>query len=169
VTGAAAAHVVSEMTELFDIMPTMLELAGTRPQHAHFARSLVAQLRGSPGDVDRAAFSEGGYNLQEPQVFEPILPGIYEPKTRLQNEHPEMIARCVSVRTRTHKLIVRPGGQSELYDCRTDPELANNLIDDVASASKVQQLREQLLEWYVTTSGVPATDRDPRGLPPFER
>ena len=36
---SVAAH-LGEMVELFDIMPTLLELAGTRATHTHFARSL---------------------------------------------------------------------------------------------------------------------------------
>lgn len=169
VPGGTAGNVVTDMTELFDIMPTMLELAGSGTRHTHFARSFTRQLHGAPGDPRRAAFSEGGYNTYEPQVFEPIFDGIYEPKTRLQNEHPEQVARCASIRTRTHKLIVRPGGQSEFYDCDVDPNLTDNLIDDASSAGVVHSLQEQLLTWYVSTTGVAATDKDPRGLPAMRR
>jgi hypothetical protein len=67
-------------------MPTCLELAGTKATHTHFARSLMPQLHGSPGDTQRAAFTESGYNTYEPQAFEPIIAGLYGPKTRLQND-----------------------------------------------------------------------------------
>jgi len=167
--GGAAGHVVEEMVELFDIMPTMLDIAGTQATHTHFARSLMPQLRGAPGDPGRAAFSEGGYNPFEPQAFEPLLGGIYGPKTKLQNEQPSTVGRCASVRTRAHRYIHRPGGQSELYDVATDPGCTQNLIDDPAQAPVREALRERLLGWYVTTSGVPASDKDARGLPPFLR
>ncbi|MDE3131151.1 MAG: sulfatase, partial [Acidobacteriota bacterium] len=68
-----------------------------------------------------------------------------------------------------HRLVVRPGGQSELYDCSADPGLTANLIDDPGSASVRESLRDRLLGWYVMTSGVPASDKDARGLPPFLR
>ncbi len=168
--GGAAGHVVAEMVELFDLMPTFLELAGGVASHTHFARTLVRQLNGAPGDTGRAAFTEGGYNPYEPQAFEPLLMGgVYEPKTRLQNEQPATVARCASIRTQTHRLVVRPGGGSELYDCAADPGLTENLIEDPSSAGVRDALRERLLGWYVMTSGVPAPDKDARGLPPFLR
>jgi choline-sulfatase len=87
------------MNELYDIMPTFLELAGTKAAHTHFARSLLPQIHGAPGDPQRAAFSEGGYNIYEPQAFEPQLGGLYAPKTNLQNEQPGTVSRCASVKT----------------------------------------------------------------------
>ena len=41
-----------------------------------------------------------------------------------------------------------------------------DLIEDAAAASSVESLRNRLLNWYLSTSGVPATNKDPRGLPP---
>lgn len=101
-----------EIVELFDIMPTFLDLAGTRPRHTHFARSLLPQIHGAPGDPKRAAFSQGGYNVYEPQAFEPRFGGLYGPKTQLQNDRPDMIERVASVKTRAYTFIARPSGTS---------------------------------------------------------
>ena len=70
--GAAKGHVSREIVELYDVMATCLDLAGIPANHTHFARSLMPQLRGQPGDPARAAFCEGGYNRNEPQCFEPM-------------------------------------------------------------------------------------------------
>lgn len=169
IPGGKPGVVAPDMVELFDIMPTFLDLAATRATHTHFARSLMPQLHGAAGDPDRAAFTEAGYNPSEPQAFEPVQPGVYEPKTRLQNERPADVARCAAIRTRTHKLIERPGGLSELYDVRRDPANARNLIEDPARGATIADLRRRLADWYVTTSGVPPTDKDRRGLPPSPR
>lgn len=169
VPGGAPGVVRSEMNELYDIMPTFLELAGTRATHTHFARSLTPQIHGGAGDPQRAAFTEGGYNVYEPQAFEPQLGGIYAPKTDLQNEQPDTISRCAAVKTARHTFIARPGGQSELYDRQNDPGETRNLIDDRAHASVREALQVRLMDWYINTSGVPASDKDPRGLPPFYR
>ena len=83
IPGGTPGHVSPELIELFDVMPTCLDLAGTKATHTHFARSLMPQLHGSAGDPQRAAFTEGGYNTYEPQAFEPIIEGLYGPKTRL--------------------------------------------------------------------------------------
>jgi choline-sulfatase len=93
--------------------------------------------------------------------------GLYGPKTQLQNEDPSSVSRCASVRTPAHKLIVRPDGQSEFYDCKADPGLAVNLIDDPAHAAEREALRDRLLAWYLYTSAAPPFDKDARGLPPF--
>jgi choline-sulfatase len=167
--GSAAGHVVEELTELYDILATMLALAEAPAAHTHFARSLVPQLAGAPGDPGRAAYAEGGYNPYEPQAFEPLIGGLYGPKTHLQNERPETVARASSIRTTTHRLIWRPSGGSELYDCAADPGLTRNLIDDPAHAGVREALTARLLDWYVATSGVPAPDKDARGAPPFLR
>jgi arylsulfatase A-like enzyme len=169
IPGGAPGHVAVELTELFDVMPTCLELAGTRATHTHFARSLLPQLHGAAGQAARAAFTEGGYNTYEPQAFEPIIEGLYGPKTRLQNERPETVSRCAAVRTARHKLIVRPNGQSELYDVGADPALANNLWDERSVREVQQDLQARLLNWYIDTSGVPPQERDPRGAAVLDR
>ena len=167
IPGGKPGGVVKEMVELFDIMPSMLELGGTRATHTHFARSLLPQLHGAAGDPTRASFTEGGYNESEPQAFEPVVPGLYEPKTRLQNEHPEMIRRCASVKTRQYNYVSRPGGQSELYDRQADPLETQNLIDTPSHAKAQSAMEQRLLDWYISTTGVPPTDKDRRETPPF--
>jgi arylsulfatase A-like enzyme len=169
IPGGVAGHAAGELVELYDIMPTCLELAGTHATHTHFARSLMPQLRGSPGDTARAAFAEGGYNSYEPQAFEPIIDGLYGPKTRLQNERPETVSRCAAVRTQRHKLIVRPNDQSELYDCQQDPMQKNNLFAATSLRDIQAQLQTRLTNWYVDTSGVPPVKRDPRGAAVLDR
>jgi choline-sulfatase len=170
VPGAAQGHVSHEIVELYDVMATCLELCGIRPQHTHFARSLVPQLQGAPGDPQRAAFCEGGYNRYEPQCFEPMADfsspaDIYYPKVALQNEHPETITRTTSIRTREYKLILRPDGQSELYDLRRDPRELHNVYGTKVYARQQEALRMRLLDWYVRTSDAAPYKQDRRGFP----
>jgi choline-sulfatase len=167
--GAPSGRVAPDLVELYDVMATCLALAGTSATHTNFARSLVPEMHGLPGDEARAAFTEGGYNTYEPQAFEPIIDGLYGPKTRLQNEHPETITRCAAIRTRRYKLIVRPNDQSELYDCRGDPMQERNLFADSSVRDVQGELQTRLTNWYVDTSGIPPLKRDPRGAPVLDR
>lgn len=167
VPGGAAGVVAPDMVEAFDILATCLELAGTRAHHTHFSRSLLPQVMGRGGDPQRAAFTEAGYNTYEPQAFEPLITGLYGAKTRLQNEHPQTITRAASVRTRTHKLMVRPNGQSELYDCARDPGMRHNLFGESAVAAVQMSLQTRLLHWYINTSGIAPMDKDGRDPPPY--
>ncbi|AIT81819.1 sulfatase (plasmid) [Novosphingobium pentaromativorans US6-1] len=165
--GGKAGHVVEEMTELYDIMPTMLELAGTGATHTHFAVSLIPQLQGAAGDPDRAAFSEGGYNTYEPQAFEPRLGGLYAPKTDLQNLQPKTVARVASVKTRETTFIARPEETSELYDRARDSGLTRNRAADPKAASTVNAMQLSLMNHYIRTTGVPPKDKDRRDTPPY--
>jgi arylsulfatase A-like enzyme len=175
VPGMASGHVVREPVELFDVMATCLELAGITPEHTHFARSLVPQLDGAPGDADRAVFSEGGYDPHEPHAFEGRATSgalfrdashIYYPKGRLQQEHPLSVCRSVSIRTMTHRLVRRPLGVDELYDLRTDPRELQNVYSQPAYAGIRSALERRLLDWYIHTSDTVPLEEHPRVLPP---
>lgn len=69
--------------------------------------------------------------------------------------------------TRTHKLIARPNGQSELYDCARDPGLRHNLFGESSVASVQAALQARLLNWYINTSGIAPMDKDGRDPPPY--
>ncbi|MEO8052716.1 MAG: sulfatase-like hydrolase/transferase [Acidobacteriota bacterium] len=170
VPGGQQGHVANEIVELFDVMATCLDLAGIEARHTHFARSLMPQLKGEPGDAGRAAFCEGGYNTNEPQCFEPLdsfssADNIYYPKVALQNQQPDTITRSSMIRTQHHKLVYRPDDQSELYDLAKDPRELHNVYGQ-ASYRKIQSdLFVQLMNWYVRTSDVAPKQLDPRGFP----
>jgi choline-sulfatase len=167
VPGGKSGVVSHEMVELYDLMATFLELGGTKATHTNFARSLLPQIHGLPGDPKRAAFSEGGYNVYEPQAFEPRLPGLYGAKTNLQNDRPETIERTAAIKTDRFTYIARPAGVSELYDRTADPMETVNLIDNHNHSKVREQLQVRLLDWYINTSGVPDEKRGQRDMPAF--
>jgi arylsulfatase A-like enzyme len=171
VPGGVKGHVAADMVELYDVMATVLKLAGIEPRHTHFARSLEPQIAGKPGDPERAAFAEGGYNINEPHAFEPVenfpKDHIYYPKVSLEVKNPETITRTTMIRTHTHKLSLRPDGRSELYDLKKDPRELVNVYDDAKYAKTRQELETRMLEWYVRTSDVVPVGRDDRSLPPY--
>jgi len=158
-----------DMIEAFDMMATCLDLADIQAKHTHFARSLLPQASGKPGDPNRAAFCEGGYNVYEPQCYEPrgAIAGIYAPKTHLQNDEPQTVSRCAMARTEDAKLIVRPQGQNELYVYKTDPREENNLFGESRVAALQEELQTRLTHWYINTSGIAPFDKDSRSSPPY--
>jgi choline-sulfatase len=170
VPGYTRGHVSKEIVELYDVMATCLDLTGIEARHTHFARTLLPQLQGRPGDPNRAAFCEGGYNTNEPQEFEPLAQfsdtaNMYYPKVALQNEQPNTITRSSMIRTAQHKLIYRPDDQSELYDLSRDPRELNNLYGDKKYSAAQAHLFQQLMDYYVRTSDVAPSQVDPRSLP----
>jgi arylsulfatase A-like enzyme len=167
--GGVAGHRVKEMNEVYDVMATSIALAGTETNHTHFSRSLVPQLQGHAGDSDRCAFAEGGYNIYEPQCYEPVnaIFGIYGPKVKLQNLRPDTISRSAMVRTHSHKLIMRPDGVSELYDLTRDPHETRNLYGDMGTGNIQTTLTGKLLDHYIRTTGIAPKDKDQRASPLF--
>ena len=165
-------HVVQSQVELFDIMATVMDLADIEPQHTFYAQSFREQLHGAQGDLDRAVFCEGGYNLNEPHCNEGIEKEstgfmhkpetIYYPKGLQQKEHPESVGRAVMIRTLTHKLIRRSYDRCELYDLIKDPlELSNEYENKEYSAVR-SDLEIKLLDWYLATSDSVPVEEDPR-------
>jgi choline-sulfatase len=170
IPGGQQGHVVNEIVELFDVMATCLDLTGIEARHTHFARSLVPQLKGQPGDPARAAFCEGGYNTNEPQCFEPLdsfssPDNIYYPKVALQNQQPDTVTRSSMIRTQHYKLVYRPDDQSEFYDLAKDPRELHNVYGQGSYRKAQSDLFVQLMNWYVRTSDVAAKKLDPRGFP----
>jgi len=172
--GMKGGRAVHEPVELMDIMATTLDLAGIEAEHTHFSRSLVPQLAGAAGDPERAVFSEGGYDPHEAHAFEGRAQSgalfrtpshIYYPKGRLQQDVPESVSRATSIRTRTHRLVRRPLGVSELYDLEQDPRELRNVYDDPAHATVQRDLARRLLDWHIHTADVVPYGEHPRGLP----
>ncbi|MGI6544422.1 MAG: sulfatase-like hydrolase/transferase [Limnochordia bacterium] len=169
--GGTSGHVVREQVELFDVMATCMELAGLSCSHTHFARSLVPQLQGAPGDPERAVFAEGGYDPHEPHCFEGRVIGdqagrgpehIYYPKGRLQQSEPSSVSRTVMIRTLNYKLIYRTADVCELYHLAEDPQELRNVYEEPAYEDVRRRLESQLLAWYLHTSDVVPWDEDKR-------
>jgi len=178
--GGAKGHVVREPVQLFDIVPTWLELANISAKHVHFGRSLVPQLKGSPGDPHRTVFAEGGYGTfekrdnegDESHGFAPNKSPkeqIYYPKSLQQLEKPLSVIRAASARTMTHKLVLRTDPAvgdhcSELYDLVEDPLELHNVYNDKSHTYRDIQanLTQQILSWYMQTSDVTRWDFDDR-------
>ncbi len=171
--GMEKGHVVESPVELFDIVPTTLELAGIEARHTHFARSQVNALRGGDADPDRAVFAEGGYDRHEPHCFEGKPSdgvagdpnGIYYPKGMQQQDHPESVCRAQMVRTATHKLVRRSSGRHELYDLSSDPHELDNAYGRAEHDGVQRSLENRLLDWQLCTSDVTPQVADPRGFP----
>ena len=89
---------------------------------------------------------------------------LYTPKVVQQKEHPESVCRTAMIRTLTHKLVLRTGGDNELYDLARDPGETRNVYRDPAYEGIARDLRDRLLLWYVETSDVTPWNDDPRGF-----
>lgn len=159
--GAPEGQVCDTMVEMVDLLPTVLELAETEARHSHFGRSLVHLLRDASAPHREAAYSEGGFRIDDVDLLE-TAGWIYEPKSRLQHERVELVGKATCVRTPEWTYVHRLYEGDELYDRTADPDESTNLIDVDAHAEVIGALRERLTDWYLDTSDVIPWERDPR-------
>ncbi len=106
-----------QMVNLFDLMPTMLEVGGVQPAAALDARSALPLMRGEiPADWPDEVFCE-----------------------YLADQAGDMELKIL--RTKTHKLAVNLSDADELFDLEADPGETTNRIDDPA----YRQVRAELV------------------------
>ncbi|MBQ4188103.1 MAG: sulfatase-like hydrolase/transferase [Firmicutes bacterium] len=165
--GCPAGHRVKELTQTFDVFPTICDWENIPIEHDQFGVSLAEQVAGAAGDPERVVYCEGGYDEREPHCFEGtpkfsffMVPrSIYYPKMIQQQEAPKSVCRTVMMRTPKYKLNVRTDGDNELYDMVNDPTELNNIYDDPAMKETVAELKSQMLTWLIGTSDtVPRED-----------
>lgn len=159
--GAARGHRVKELVSEIDIMPTVLDYAGVDIRHDQFGHSLRAQLAGAPGDPDAAVFSEGGYDLREPQCFEGTERDysfllnekcVYYPKMMIQQHEGECVCRGTMMRKGNHKLIWRSNGEHEFFDLEKDPGELVNEYTNGDYAAIILNMEKEMLMWYIKTA-----------------
>jgi arylsulfatase A-like enzyme len=151
----------SSFVEMVDILPTVLEQAEVPVAHTHFGRSLVPVLKDAKIEIRDAAFSEGGFTIDEIPLFEEP-DGEYAKKGQLQHESPELVGKAISLRNSDYTYIYRLYEQDELYDRSNDPNETTNIIDTAEMNLKAGELREKVLNWLVTTNDDIPWQPDPR-------
>jgi arylsulfatase A-like enzyme len=159
--GASEGAVCDAMVEMVDLLPTCLELAGTEAGFTHFGRSLVPLLDDADAPHRDAAFCEGGFRVTDVDRLE-TAGWIYEPKARLQHEHPELVGKATCIRTPEWTFVHRLYEHDELYDRGADPYETVNLAGTGEHAATEAALRNRLLDWFVETSDVIPWQADPR-------
>lgn len=160
--GGARGHRVGELTQTFDVFPTILDWEGVPIRHDQFGVSLREQVQGAPGNPQRRVYCEGGYDQREPHCFEGTKgflqfaePGnLYYPKMIQQQERPESVCRTAMLRDSRWKLVVRTNGEQELYDMEQDPRELRNLYGLPEYRETARRLEQELLRWFLHTSDV---------------
>ena len=154
-------------TELFDIMPTVLDFAGIKCGHHHNAVSLLPHMTEGFDDLSRRAFAEAGYSPRDLEFANQRLESdgvknVGNPYYLYTNMPEGLIGyRSCCVREAGHKLIWRANGRHELFDLINDPGETKNLVDEPAHINTRERLKEALLKWYLDTADMmpPWTDR----------
>lgn len=161
VPGGASGHRVKELVSQIDIMPTVLDYAGIPIGHDQFGKSLRAQLEGASGNPEAAVYSEGGYDLREPQCFEGTERDysfllrescVYYPKMMVQQKEGACVCRGTMMRKGDYKLICRTNGEHEFFDLQKDPGECVNEYRNPDYEKAIAAMEKEMLLWYIHTA-----------------
>lgn len=123
---------------LVDMMPTLLELAGTTPPQDIHGKSLASVMRGEIDLSEYDVFVEwngfGDRNLGNAEI----------------NRMAAMPWRSV-ISSDRFKLNLSPGDQGELYDLTNDPHEQHNLFDDPDQRDRIRDLAARIRIWQMET------------------
>ncbi len=121
---------VSELCQLFDFAPTILQFAGLTPSTDMEAISLMPAIAGEPWKGRKVVFSEQAADVAMRDV-------------RL----------ITMVRNTRWKAVFYLGtDQGQLFDLQTDPGEENNLWQDPCFSAERNALEHELLEWRLNSS-----------------
>ncbi len=159
----------SNQVELIDVMETILDLAGSKSTEVNFSKSLLPLINGETTMHKEYVFCEGGYDPHEPHNFEGFhgivdRKSMYFPKAYLQQVSPSSVCRFVMIKSARYKLVKRTRDICELYDLDKDPDEVKNEYYNSDYSEIVAKLEGEILNWYITTTGVAPTKIDKRGF-----
>ncbi|KAH7141351.1 alkaline-phosphatase-like protein [Dactylonectria estremocensis] len=102
------------MTEMVDLVPTMLEISGVGETFAHNGLSWIPLLCGDATEHKTYAFSKGGFlTSEEPLLEHASYP--YDLKASLQHEDTALVGKARSLRDSTWTYVYRLYELTELY------------------------------------------------------
>jgi uncharacterized sulfatase len=141
-SGIEAGAVSRTLVSHVDLLPTLLELAGSAMPPILEGESLVPQLEGRENPEKGVALEFNRYEIEHDSWggFQPV--------------------RCLI--ERQHKLVINLLHTDELYDLERDSAEVHNLIGDPALAAVRDSLHDHLLDWQ-------NEKRDPFRGPCWER
>jgi arylsulfatase A-like enzyme len=124
-----AGHVATEIVEAVDLPTTLSSLAGLEPLETSDGKDLTHLLRGEKGDLHRIGVTEFAWSKS---VRKGKYRYVYYPPEMFPEEYPD--------------------GFGELYDLERDPWEMENLYFKPEYADVVRELRDDLLDWLITTT-----------------
>lgn len=156
------------LTELIDLYPTVMEIAGIEFSHTQFGKSLIPFFEDS-GFIGRdAVFCEGGRLENEIQASEsdsvqddPEM-SLYWPRLHAQTTDYIAHTKATMCRTNEYKYVKRFYEQDEFYNLRLDPQELSNEINNPEYKEIILEFKERMLNFYMETCDVVPIKTDKR-------
>lgn len=129
----AAGHKADEIVETVDVSATLCALAGLPPMETSDGKDISRLLEGKSGEVRSVGVTEFAWSKS---VRKGRYRCVFYPREMFAAEYPD--------------------GFGELYDLESDPWEMKNLYFDPKHEAMRREMRDELLDWLVTTTR-PAT------------
>lgn len=166
--GLPKGKVYSEMAEMVDLVPTLLQLGGANETYQQYGLSLNDAMVALGNDTilphKDYVFSEGGFLLEDEPVLEQG-PFPYDIKGALQHHDPALVGMTIGIRDKNYTYVYRLYEDDELYDRNADIHEMHNLAGDEDYASVRAEMRNVALRWLVATPATIPWYRDDRKAP----
>ena len=157
------------VAELVDFYATVMDYAGEEPGHDQFGRSLRPVIEDRNAKVRTYAYSEGGRRACEKQADEYHKYGEAGPKktsdywAKMNAEKDDFAhEKGTMITDGKYKYVMRLSGTDEFYDLEADPREKINRISDPQFASKILEMKLEMLRWYQETCDVVQREFDSR-------
>jgi choline-sulfatase/uncharacterized sulfatase len=128
-------HVEQNLVETVDVMPTLCTLAGLEQLQTADGKDITNLLHGKSEVIHDISVTEFAWSKS---IRKGNFRYVYYPRERFEKEYPD--------------------GFGELYDIENDPWEMNNLYFEDAYKDKVAELKNDLMDWLVTTTRVVSTN-----------
>ncbi|RBR26091.1 uncharacterized protein FIESC28_01119 [Fusarium coffeatum] len=152
---------IDAMTEMVDLVPTMLEMSGIGESFAHNGLSWVPLLCKDAKTHKQYAFSEGGFLASEEPILEQALYP-YDLKAGLQHEDTTLVGKAISLRDENWTYVYRLYEPAELYHRHNDPHELHNLAQDPQHKELADKYEKATLKWLLEGADVMPWTKDPR-------
>lgn len=159
--GLPEGKTVNPMTEMVDLVPTMLELSGIGEHFPHNGKSWIPVLVHDLKEHKKYAFSEGGFLTSEEPLLEQA-PYPYDVKAGLQHEDTTLVGKAISLRDERYAYIYRLYEPAELYDRVADPHEMHNLAAEPEHRDLVAKYEKEVLRWLMEGSDFLPWEKDTR-------
>ncbi|KAF5709182.1 putative choline-sulfatase [Fusarium globosum] len=152
---------IDAMTEMVDLVPTMLETSGIGESFAHNGLSWIPLLCGDATTHKQYSFSEGGFLTSEEPILEQA-PYPYDLKAGLQHEDTTLVGKAISLRDETWTYVYRLYEPAELYHRHNDSHELHNLAHDPEYKELADKYEKATLKWLLEGADVMPWTKDPR-------
>lgn len=156
----------SNPVELIDFFATVLDITETEAGHTHFGRSLKSTIADKNVAVRDFVCSEGGrlqceeHCTEEVENYFGVVADEYAPRINIQQKSGPQHTKAVMIRSRDYKYIMRLYETDEFYDLSKGEK--RNEIDNPEYAEIINEMRSELLRWFLETCDSVPKDKDAR-------